>query len=139
MYNGYGMDVKLSPGFDIDMDKLFETMDIIDHTCNDFFWPLDTIESRQAYSDKHHMFLWEWHPFTREMIIVPLMAGCGPPSRPGQGGDGVHWDAYYSELEARHMALFDRWIDEILREMGLDLEDLTENEDGSMVLASEAH
>lgn len=139
MYNGYGMDVKLSPGFDIDMDKLFETMDIIDHTCNDFFWPLDTIESRRAYSDQHQMFLWEWHPFTREMIITPLMAGCGPPSSPGQGGDGVHWDAYYSELEAGHMALFDRWIDEILREMGLDLEDLTENEDGSMVLASDAH
>lgn len=101
-----------------------------------FFWPLDTSKSLKAYSseigmpDHHwHAYAWIWYNHGISWGFAPRP---NPPIQPLNDESILQpWNTYYNQLVSKKEDLFDRWITESMREMGLDPDNLTEDEENA--------
>lgn len=97
----------------------------------DFFWPLDTPGARDAFSSKVGLRHYDWHPFSRgEVIWWGWQQECSQ-DKPALKHEEVmaFWNSYYPPLVVKKNDALDRWIDEHLRNLGLDPESFKEGEE----------
>lgn len=99
-----------------------------------YFWPLDTAKRQDAHSRKLGIRTRYWHPYDDRKLYTGRTWGAhnppaDPPTKPLKDQSLLEpWNIYYDQLVSEKEDLFDRWITESMRDMGLDPDNLTEDE-----------